>query len=71
MLFATDEVYGPFVNRELVGEVLAVPWQGGDRYSARVRVTPNATLSSFAELRRPPAGQLMGYRLASLQFRLR
>ncbi len=25
------EVYGPFVNRELVGEALAIPWHGDDR----------------------------------------
>jgi hypothetical protein len=24
------EVYGPFVNREVVGEVSAIPRQGGD-----------------------------------------
>ena len=29
--FDTAEVYGPFVNRELVGEALAIPWRGDDR----------------------------------------
>ena len=39
--FDTAEVYGPFINEELVGEALApVPRPGGDRHQVRLQVRP-------------------------------
>src|SRR5229473_369177 len=40
--FDTAEVYGPFINEELVGEALfPLPWASGDRYQVSVSIWPH------------------------------